>query len=150
MINKNDVITVQVVSISFEGFGVAKYRDADLTDFIIFINGAIPGDTILCKVVKVLKKNCFAKIEQIITPSKNRILSDCPSFGRCGGCSFRHVPYEVELNYKQEFFETAFRRQNPANTCKIGSVIPSPQINHYRNKAQLPFSQDGYLSLIHI
>ena len=72
MIKKNDIIEVNITDVSFAGLGVASYSDGELENFIIFIHNAIPGDKILCRIVKTEKKFAYGIIEKIIEPSQTR------------------------------------------------------------------------------
>ncbi|MBQ2720007.1 MAG: 23S rRNA (uracil(1939)-C(5))-methyltransferase RlmD, partial [Clostridia bacterium] len=95
MIKKNDIIEVNITDVSFAGLGVASYSDGELENFIIFIHNAIPGDSILCRIVKTEKKFAYGIIEKILEPSSSRIEPPCPTFDKCGGCVYLNMDYET-------------------------------------------------------
>lgn len=139
---KNDIVTLEVTALTSEGSGVSR-----LDGMVIFTPFTAVGDVIEARIVKCLKSYCYAKIERIITPSPDRIESDCPVFGKCGGCIFRHINYDAELRAKQEIVNSAFER--------IGGLSPeflpiaaSENIERYRNKLQmlLAKAEDGTVS----
>ena len=73
----------------------------------------------------------------IVTPSPYREESDCAVFGRCGGCVFRHIKYEKELEIKKKTVDENLKRLGGLD-IECEKIIPSPQVNGYRNKAQYP------------
>lgn len=92
------------------------------------------------RIVKVQKSYCYGIIEEVITPSPDRVPVDCPSYKRCGGCSLRHITYEAELREKQRWVQDAMRRIG-GFTIEPLPILPSPSHTCYRNKAQFPFGQ---------
>ena len=132
---KNDIITTEITAITNEGSGVARHEG-----MAVFVPYTAVGDVISCRIVKVLKSYAYGRIENIVTPSKDRVANDCPVFGKCGGCSFRHISYEAELTAKEGFVRDAFRR--------IGGLEPeflpirgSEYTECYRNKLQMPLAR---------
>ena len=134
---KNDIITLEIVDISSEGSGIGKHDG-----MAVFVPLSAVGDKISARILKVKNKYAFAKIEEIITPSKHRTTVDCGVFARCGGCVYRHINYDCESALKQNRVGQTMQR--------IGKVElePMPIICHknpdrYRNKAMYPVSADG-------
>ncbi|MEM1486194.1 23S rRNA (uracil(1939)-C(5))-methyltransferase RlmD [Oscillospiraceae bacterium PP1C4] len=132
MPRKNEIITLEITDITHEGSGVGH-----LDGMAVFVPESAVGDQLSVRLVKVNKTHCFGKIEQIITPSPDRIKSDCTVSKRCGGCVFRHVTYDAELRYKQQFVQSNLRRIGKFE-LELEPIVPSPQQDGYRNKAQYP------------
>lgn len=129
---KNEIITLEITDITSEGNGVGK------SDGIaVFVPETAVGDVIKAKIVKVLKSYCFGIVQKIITPSKDRIASDCPYFPKCGGCSFRHISYESEARLKEKFVYDAFTRIGKIET-EFMPILSCENPDRYRNKAQYP------------
>ena len=143
MLKKNDIVELTVTDMTFEGLGVARYTGEDLSAFVIFIHGAVIGDIVDCRIVKILKNHAFAIIENIISPSGDRIHPACPSFSKCGGCTYQNINYETELRYKKNCIVNAFEKNCPDYCCTVEDVEPSPSVSGYRNKVQYPISADG-------
>lgn len=143
MLQKNQVVTLFIQDMTTEGFGVAKYQDEQIKDFIVFVNNTVPGDTALCKIIKITKNYAIGKVETLLKASDQRIVSDCAVFGKCGGCAFRHISYQDELKLKQTFVQNAFNKKDKQHSSLVQPIIASPQMDRYRNKAQLPFSENG-------
>ncbi|MBR1384559.1 MAG: 23S rRNA (uracil(1939)-C(5))-methyltransferase RlmD [Ruminococcus sp.] len=138
MLNKNDIVRLEITGITNEGNGVGR---AD--GIAVFVPLTARGDVIDCRIVKVMKSYCYGIVDKIITPSAHRIESDCPVYSKCGGCSFRHFTYEEELAVKQELVETSFRRIGKLE-IPFEPILGSENTAHYRNKAQYPVAElDG-------
>ena len=133
---KNDQYQVQIINISSDGNGVAFYNDIP-----IFIPYSAIGDEILVRIERVEKRYAYGRIVQIISSSKDRISPDCPLFGKCGGCSFRHLTYEAELRAKEQFVVDALKRIGKIDH-PVNHIISSYHIDGYRNKAQFPVGND--------
>ena len=97
MIEKNKEYIVNIEDMTYEGMGVAK-----VDNFPIFIEGAIAGEKIKIKIVKVLKNFAYGKIIDIIEKSLDRVEPFCPMYKRCGGCNLRHINYAKTLEFKKD------------------------------------------------
>ena len=147
MIKKNDIVCLEIVDIGQDGYGIGKYSDGELKNFVIYVPFVAVGDKIRCKILKVLSSYAFGKVEEIIVKSPHRIEPDCKSFGKCGGCVFRHIDYEAELEYKKNSVVQAYKREFGSDfDIKINEVKPSEQTEGYRNKVEYPISVEGKCS----
>ncbi len=136
---KNDIIKLTITDISHDGSGIGR---AD--GMAVFVPLTAVGDEVYARVLKIKKSYAFAKIEEIISPSKHRIKVDCGVFARCGGCAFRHIDYKSETALKQNRVMQTMHR--------VGGISLDPQPiiynetpNRYRNKALYPVAQNGEL-----
>ena len=93
---KNQVINLEITDISHEGEGVGK-----VDGFTFFVKDTIPGDQVTAKVMKTKKTYGYARLEQIITPSADRVEPICPHYKACGGCQLQAMSYERQLLFKQ-------------------------------------------------
>lgn len=134
-LKKNDIIDLKIDAVTNEGNGVGR-ADNGMAVFVPFTCG---GDRIRCKIVKVSKKYCYGIVDSIITPSQFRQESDCKAFYKCGGCSFRHIGYEKELEIKAGFVRDSFERIGKLS-MEHEPILGCENISGYRNKAQLPVS----------
>ena len=145
MIKKNDVIRLEISAVTNEGFGVGRYSDAELQNFVVYVPYTAEGDVIDCLILKKLTSYAFGKISEVVTPSPHRTAdAECSAFGKCGGCAYRHLSYEAELLYKKQAVEYAYRTafSKALPMPKIFDTEPSPDVLHYRNKVEYPV-KDG-------
>ncbi len=136
VLNKNDIINLEIISLSNDGNGVGR-----IDGMAVFVPFTAVGDVLKAKIVKVCKTYAFGIIVEIISCGKERIDADCPIYGKCGGCCFRHISYKAELEAKRGFVIDAMQRIGGIET-PVGDVIPSPSADRYRNKVQYPVVSD--------
>ena len=136
-LQKNQVLTLRVERLSSDGSGVAHSPDGET----VFIPGAAPGDEARVRIVKDCGRYAFGILDELLTPSPDRIPVDCPVAGPCGGCSLRHLDYAAELRAKQESVLDAFRRIGGLEVPVL-DILPSPDVDRYRNKVQFPVGID--------
>ncbi|MBP3854257.1 MAG: 23S rRNA (uracil(1939)-C(5))-methyltransferase RlmD [Ruminiclostridium sp.] len=133
---KNDIVRLTIESITGEGAGVGRHDG-----MVVFVPFAAVGDVLDVRIVKSGKSFCYGKIENIITPSADRTDPDCPAFGKCGGCAFRHLNSGAELKAREEIIRSAFTRIGGLEP-EFLPIIGNPAPDGYRNKAQYPVGRD--------
>lgn len=138
MLNKNDLIQLHITSLTSDGDGVARTDDG----VVVFIPHTAVGDVITARILKVKKNAAFAKAEQIVTPSSDRIEPDCPVSRQCGGCVYRHISYDAELRAKRQKVVDCITRIGRLSADLVKDIIPSEKIDGYRNKAMIPVGLD--------
>ena len=87
-LQKNQVLTLQVERLSSDGSGVAHSPEGET----VIIPGAAPGDEARVRIVKDCKRYAFGSLDEVLTPSPDRIPVDCAVAGPCGGCSLTPAP----------------------------------------------------------
>ena len=137
MLKKNDIIELNITSATAEGSGVGKTDEG----IAVFVPLSAVGDFLRVKILKVKKTYAFGKIEEIITPSKDRTEPDCECLSKCGGCVWRHIKYSAECDIKSQKVADAVTRIGGINT-DIKPIIACDQTERYRNKAQFPVGRD--------
>ncbi|MBD8928361.1 MAG: 23S rRNA (uracil(1939)-C(5))-methyltransferase RlmD [Faecalibacterium prausnitzii] len=136
-LQKNQILTLRIERLSSDGSGVAHSADGEA----VFVPGTAPGDEALVRIVKDCGRYAFGILDELLTPSPDRIPVDCPVAGPCGGCSLRHLDYAAELRAKQESVLDAFRRIGGLEVPVL-DILPSPEVDRYRNKVQFPVGVD--------
>ncbi len=139
---KNEVYVGEVQAIGSNGEGIIKEGGT-----VVFVPFALVGEKIKYKILKVTSKCAFAKVEDIIVPSKNRVKPICSVFGKCGGCQLQHVEYNGQLKFKEETVKNCF---NKIANLKV-EVKPSvfgDECVRYRNKLQLPVAENNGRTVI--
>ena len=134
-IRKSDIVELWVDRMAYGGHGVAR-----LDGLVIFVDGAVPGDRVMARIVKMKKDYANANLLEIIDPSPDRIQAPCPYSGYCGGCSYQHLKYEKQLEYKKGQIKDSMARIGALNNVLVHDVIPSDRIYGYRNKMEFSFS----------
>ena len=132
-LQKNQILTLRIERLSSDGSGVAHSADGEA----VFVPGTAPGDETRVRIVKDCGRYAFGILDELLTPSPDRVPVDCPVAGPCGGCSLRHLDYAAELRSKQESVLDAFRRIGGLEVPVL-DILPSPEVDRYRNKVQFP------------
>ena len=127
MPEKNKLYKVKIDSINNLGYGVCR-----INGMVCFVKGGVTGDTLDIKIIKVTKSYCIGRIENIIEISEHRTEQNCSVFKTCGGCCFRHISYNHELQLKKSFVEAEFRKANI--DIKVNDVVSTGETERYRNK----------------
>lgn len=119
-----------VDGISHAGEGVARV-DGKAT----FIPYAIPGETVSIRIIEEKKNFQRASLEEIITPSPDRVDPPCPYFFKCGGCSYQHIDYSRQLEIKRQVIKETLKRIGGID-IEVNEVIGTENPWHYRNKVE--------------
>ena len=136
-LQKNQILTLRIERLSSDGSGVAHSADGEA----VFVPGTAPGDEARVHIVKDCGRYAFGILDELLTPSPDRVPVDCLVAGPCGGCSLRHLDYAAELRAKQESVLDAFRRIGGLEVPVL-DIQPSPEVDRYRNKVQFPVGVD--------
>lgn len=134
---KNEVVRLEITGMTNEGNGVGRYED-----MAVFVPCSAVGDILDVRIVKVLKSYSFGIVDKIITPSQTRCESNCEVSDKCGGCSFRHINYEAELEIKDNFVRDAFKRLGKLD-IPFEKILGCDNDDFYRNKAQYPVTEQN-------
>lgn len=115
----------------------------------VFVPGTIPGQKVEILVAK--NKGSFAegKLLKVVKKAKDEIPPRCPHFHDCGGCVWQQLPYNKQIDYKEEIVRETLTHLTPADTAvrealggRVLKIIPSPQVFYYRNKLELSFGYE--------
>ncbi|EMO64519.1 tRNA (Uracil-5-)-methyltransferase domain protein [Leptospira borgpetersenii serovar Pomona str. 200901868] len=102
------------------------------------MKNAIPGEKVYTVPLKKSGSLIWGVVSEIEVISPERIPSDCSSFPRCGGCSYRHISYQNELKIKKFLLQETLERFLSKNHIQIPEIeILSENPNGYRNTAQI-------------
>ena len=134
-IRKNTVHTLEISGYTAEGMGVAR-----LEGRVVFVPHTIRGERWRVRLEKVTKNVAWGRGAELLLPSPERIEPDCPLYGRCGGCQFRHMSYAEELRAKGQRIADALERVGHVK-LDLPPVLGAENPLRYRNKVQFPVSQ---------
>lgn len=142
---KNDLLTVTIEDMGHDGEGIGK-----VDGYTVFVKDAVIGDTVQAKIMKAKKNYGYARLMEILEPSKDRVEPRCPYARQCGGCQIQALSYEKQLEYKQKKIENNLIRIGGFEKEEISMepIIGMEEPFHYRNKAQFPVGTDKEGKLI--
>ena len=135
MPRKNETVALKIEDMTNLGFGVAR-----LDGLVVFVSGAVKGDEIIAKLIKVTPSYAVARIEKLTVSSPLRVLDRC-SYEGCHSCAYKNISYTEEQKIKAKDVKEAFIKAGLPN-ARIAPLVPSPKEHGYRNKAQYPITRD--------
>jgi len=118
-------------SLDQEGRGVGRIEGK-----VIFIDGALPGETVTYRTTRSKASYEVGKLDQILKASPMRTQPQCPHFGVCGGCALQHMDIAAQVAAKQRMLEDDLWH---ISKVKPGTMLPpiyGPAWG-YRHKARL-------------
>jgi len=132
---------VRITDIGAEGNALAR-----VDNLVVFVPMLIPGDVVDLKVIKKRKKYLEGRVLKFHEYSIDRIDPRCKHFGVCGGCKWQHLPYNLQLKYKEKQVRDNLTRIGKIELPEISPIIGSPEEYHYRNKLEYTFSDKRWLT----
>lgn len=132
---------IDITGFAFGGRAVGRRSDGK----VCFVRGAIPGERAEVRLTADRKNYSEGDLIRVLKASPRRLCPECPN--PCPGCSYAHVPYEMELEWKQRqfrsFAEKAGLRSNPDNFLR--EPLGASERFCWRNKIRLSleFQPDG-------
>jgi len=140
MLKKNSIVQLNITGMTHDGLGVGR-----VDGFAVFVQGAIDGEVVLAKIIKVLKSYAVARVMEYLKTSPQRTEPFCPVYKRCGGCSLQHMSYEKTLKFKRQVVIDNLTRIGGLKDVKVNETIGMANPLNYRNKAQYPIGpgKDG-------
>jgi 23S rRNA (uracil1939-C5)-methyltransferase len=139
MVEKNKDYIIDITGMGYEGEGVGK-----VDNFTIFVQGALLGETVKVKIVKVAKNYAHGKLIDVVKSSRHRAEPVCSIYKRCGGCQMQHMSYEGQLEFKTQRVKEVIERIGKLEDVIVHPTLGMQEPYRYRNKVQLPVGKvDG-------
>ncbi|MFF2158516.1 23S rRNA (uracil(1939)-C(5))-methyltransferase RlmD [Paenibacillus chitinolyticus] len=152
-VEKNGEYTAEIIGIGHDGEGVGRVEG-----FTLFVPGALPGERVRLKVLKLKKQYGYAKLLEVLESSPDRVGAPCPIYDKCGGCQLQHLDYAAQLKVKRQLVVDNLERigklkvadplmHDIARASEADGIVVYPTIGmsdpwRYRNKAQVPFGEE--------
>lgn len=139
-VKKGEQVELSVESLAFGGEGVAR-----VDGLVVFIEGALPGQKVLARVVRKKKSHAQARLLEVREETPHAVTPRCPHFDDCGGCILQHYAYDQQLAAKGAQVREVLQRLGGFAEPPVRSPIPSPDLFYYRNKMEYTFSPQRWL-----
>ena len=139
-LKKGAEVTLTIEGAAFKGKGVGK-----IDGLAIFVPGTMPGDEVRARIIKRKKNYREAKLLELLSPGPDRIEPKCQHAKVCGGCSWQHVPYSKQLEYKTQQVTDHIRRIGGLDTPVL-PALGSDNEFYYRNKMEYSVSSRRWLT----
>ncbi|HCG3024545.1 TPA: 23S rRNA (uracil(1939)-C(5))-methyltransferase RlmD [Clostridium perfringens] len=134
MVEKNKEYIFDIISQGYEGEGIAKIDNK----YPIFIEGALKGEKVKVRIVKVNKNFAYGKLMEVLEPSDERVNPPCAIYKRCGGCKLQHASYKAQLDFKWDRVKDCVSKIGKLDPIIVKYPLGMENPWRYRNKVQLP------------
>lgn len=132
---------IRITDIGAEGNALAR-----VDNLVVFVPMLIPGDVVDIRVIKKRKKYLEGRVIRFHEYSADRVKPRCIHFGVCGGCKWQHLPYDLQLKYKEKQVRDNLMRIGKIELPDINPILGSKEIFMYRNKLEYTFSNKRWLT----
>ncbi len=127
-----NVIELKIDALTYGGRGVGRYDGK-----AVFVPAVIPGEHVLCRIVREKKRYCEAELIEVLQASADRRNPTCRYFPACGGCQWQHLPYPLQLFWKEKIFADTLVRSVGCDASLVLPIIAAPDESGYRCRAQI-------------
>ncbi len=126
---------ITIETVAAEGKALTHYEGA-----VVFVESAVPGDVVDIRITKKKPNYMEGFVVKMKKPSEHRLKPFCEHFGLCGGCKWQPLPYEMQLQAKQQQVWDQLVRLGHLDIPEISPIIGSDNTRYYRNKLEFTFS----------
>ena len=137
------IVDLRIEDVAFGGKGVGREQGK-----AVFVPYTIESELVSAEVVREKKQFADAELIEVKDSSPDRVTSQCPYFGRCGGCSYQHISYEHQLAIKWRQVRDALQRIGKIKDVPMHPMVPSSKQYAYRNRITV-HAQDGVIGFFH-
>jgi 23S rRNA (uracil-5-)-methyltransferase rumA len=130
---KNEFYTVTIEDLTHEGLGVGK-----VDGFPLFIENSIPGEVVCVKTMKIGKSYGYARVEEWLEVSPNRVEVKDALGTRVGTMPLQHMTYESQLAFKEQQVKNVMTKIAKMPELEVRRALGMESALGYRNKAQIP------------
>ncbi len=129
---RGDLLELTIESLAHGGEGVARLGESS---YVVFVADAVPGDRVRAVVYKRKRSYAHARTLEVLEPSPERI----PPQANHPGVPWQVLPYERQLQVKQDQVEDALRRIGGLRDFELEPIVPALERWRYRNKLEYSF-----------
>jgi 23S rRNA (uracil1939-C5)-methyltransferase len=128
-------VSVELIDAAFGGEAIGHLPDGR----VVFVPRTLPGEAALVRVQQDRRDFARAELDLVQRAAPGRVEPPCPYFkAGCGGCSWQHAEYALQLQLKEHIVTDQLRR---IGHFAEASQLVRPAIGmqepwHYRNQAR--------------
>ena len=137
-----DTLTLDAGEFDDRGLTTAVIEDAPVT-----IAGAVPGERVKARVVKIYRDRVATLVESVDAESEFRVDAQCRYFGECSGCQWQHIDYARQLEIKRDIVTRALADYESLRTVEVAETLPSSKRFAYRNHARFTVGRGAEASI---
>jgi 23S rRNA (uracil1939-C5)-methyltransferase len=132
-LDNTGTFTIHIAKPIYGGMGLG-YHDGK----VVMVPGVLPGEAVRVSPVRIEKDYMVCTLREILSPSEQRIIPECPGFGSCGGCDYLNTVGPYELQLKKEIALDSLRRTARLSPEQLPEIeLTESDRTHYRSHADL-------------
>lgn len=141
MASVGEKLQLAIHDLGHDGQGVGRHEGQ-----VVFVSGALPGDTVQLRLVAVARRHLVGQLERVISPSPQRRRPPCILADHCGGCSLQPLEDQAEAHWKQASLAQTLQRIGGFQV-PLRPLLAAEATLGYRNRALIPLERgvDGLL-----
>jgi 23S rRNA (uracil1939-C5)-methyltransferase len=133
--NRGELLELVVEGVAHGGAGVAR-----LERYVLFVEGAFPGERVRAEVTRSKRDYAHARAVEVLDPSPDRVPVRCDhEGGECPGSPWQTLRYERQLEHKEELVGDALRRIGGLEGFELEPIVAAADPWRYRNKTEYSF-----------
>lgn len=140
-IRRGTELELEIEKLAFGGRAVARVEG-----YVVFVDGAIPGQKVLARVRRKKRQYAEAQTIEVLDRGPDYVEPFCEHFGVCGGCRWQQLSYDRQLEWKRRHVLECLQPLAGVDPAQIGATVSSPRQTEYRNKMEYTFSSRRWLS----
>ena len=142
MFRKGEQLEVTILDMAEDDACMGRLPDG----MVVFVRGLVtPGDVVKASISKIKKNFLEARLDEIVTPSSDRVTPVCAHYGVCGGCKWQHVHYTKQIEFKRKLVLDSLQRIGGFDAIDVAPAKPAASTYHYRNKVDFTFSNERFI-----
>ena len=136
---------IEITDFAAEGKSLAR-----VNDMVVFVPWAVPGDVVDLQVRRKKHSYMEAEVIRYHEYSKVRAKAFCQHFGVCGGCKWQQLPYEAQLQMKQQQVFDQLTRIGKVELPEFRPILGSVKTQEYRNKLDFGCANKRWLTSLEL
>ena len=137
-LQQGQVVELEITDLNTSGDGVGRHEGR-----VVFVPNTVTGDRITTKIIQSKAKFARGRLEQLLTPSPQRIRSKCMVADKCGGCQWQHIEEAYQREAKRQQIIQALQRIGGFEDLEVQPVLHAPDVLNYRNKSTYPLARSN-------
>jgi len=109
-------------------------------DFVVFVPGAVPGDRVRVRIVKLERRFGYGEIGEIEEASADRRQARCPHFGECEGSDLQVLAYQKQLEIKENHLRQIAKRLGGPDLEQVPVLPMVPSVDEFFYRSKIEFS----------
>ncbi|MFP3979373.1 23S rRNA (uracil(1939)-C(5))-methyltransferase RlmD [Marinobacter sp. KMM 10035] len=130
-------VRCEVEKLSHDGRGIAR-QDGK----ILFVDGALPGETVMAKVVSSRSKFDELRTLEVLESAPDRQTPPCEFADLCGGCSLQHMSSDAQIRFKEDTLREQF--------AHFGGIEPEEWIEPLRPDSTLAYRRKARMGVRYV